>query len=162
MRTSIPRTLATAVILAGITAGFALAQTTPPGPGFHAVALPAPSSNAQRVESRVLLQTPHLKLVSIVVPKGTVLPAHSAPNQVSIQALSGAGEVRFAGRSERVDGTHMVVLAPGVEHEARAAADADLVLLVHHMLAGPRGPGRGPGPGRGAGPGPGPAPGRTP
>jgi quercetin dioxygenase-like cupin family protein len=160
MRKSISSTLAIVFMLTGAAGGLAFAQSAPPGPGFHAVELPAPTSNAQRIEPRVLLQTPHLKLVSIVVPKGTLLPAHSAPNQVSIQALSGAGELRFAGRAERLDGTHMVVLAPGVQHEVSAAAEADLVLLVHHVLGGPLGAGRGPRPGRGAGPGT--APGQAP
>jgi quercetin dioxygenase-like cupin family protein len=128
---------------------FAIAQPAA-RPGVHTVALPKASSGAKQVQSTTLLETPHLKLVSIVIPKSGVLPAHSDAVQVSIQALSGTGELRIGERSERLDATHAVVLAPGMEHEVRAGSDTDLVLLVHHVAVGPKGTGPGMG---GGGPG---------
>jgi quercetin dioxygenase-like cupin family protein len=142
------------VVTVVLTAGFRLgaAQPQPGRPGFHSVTLPRPAGADARKTPEVLLETAHLKLVSIVVPNGGVLPAHSAPSQVSIQALSGSGELIVAGQAQRIDATHMIVLAPGVEHEVRAAKGADLVLLIHHVLPGPRGRGQGPRPGRGPSP----------
>jgi quercetin dioxygenase-like cupin family protein len=127
---------------------FSVAQPRPTAPGYHLVSLATEVKAGARPEPQVLLETPHLKLVKIVVPKGGVLPAHSAPTQVSVQALSGAGEFIVAGKPERIDASHMIVLAPNMEHEVRASADADLVLLIHHLLAGPARGGHGPGPGR--------------
>jgi quercetin dioxygenase-like cupin family protein len=133
-------TIITTLVLA---AGFGIAQprTGRPGPGFHAVTLPAAAPAGASTEPNVLLETAHLKLVSIRVPKGGVLPAHSAQTQVSVQALSGAGEVKIGDTLMRIDAAHMVVLAPGITHEVRASAERDLVLLIHHVGAGPRGRG---------------------
>lgn len=128
------------------------AQPQPGRLGFHSVTLPRPPAASARNTPEVLLETAHLKLVSIVVPNGGVLPAHSAPSQVSILALSGSGELIAAGQAQRIDAAHMIVLAPGLEHEVRAAKGADLVLLIHHVLPGPRGRGQGPRTGRGPSP----------
>lgn len=135
----------------------AIAQTTA-SPGVHAVALPKSSRGAKKTQSTTLLETAHLKLVSIVVPKGENLAAHAASGQVSIQALSGAGELRMGARTERLDATHAVVLAPGTTHEVHADAQADLTLLVHEVLLAPKMMDRGMGAhhmGKGPGPGPG-------
>jgi quercetin dioxygenase-like cupin family protein len=127
-----------------LAAGVAFARGRPMGTGFHVVTLPTGAQVRDRIETRVLLETAHTKLASVLIPKGEVLAPHSAPNQVTLQALSGSGEVRMAGVSERIDGSRLIVLAPGVEHEVRAAADTNLVVLVHHILPGPgsRGPAR--------------------
>jgi quercetin dioxygenase-like cupin family protein len=128
-------------------------------PGIHVVELPKSSSGAKQVQSTTLLETPHLKLVSIVIPKGGALPAHAAMGQVSVQAVSGTGELHTGERTERLDVSHLIVLAPATQHDVRASADSDLVLLVHEIMAGPSGMGRGMGmrgngmrPGMGAGP----------
>ncbi len=115
-------------------------------PGIHVVELPRAASAAKQVASTTLLETPHVALRSLVVPKGGVVPAHSAAGQVSVQVLSGVGELRMGERSERLDATRVIVLAPGAEHEVHAGAGSDLVLLVHEVVAGACG-----GPGMGAG-----------
>jgi len=125
------------VAAVALLAGIGLARQRAMGAGFHVVTLPTGAQASERVETRVLLETAHLKLASVSIPRGGLLPPHSAPNSVSLQALSGSGEVRMAGVSERIDGSRMIVLAPGVEHEVRAAADSRLVLLLHHVLPGP-------------------------
>ena len=134
---------------------FAFAQSAM-GPGIHVIELPRSATAAKQVKSTPLLETPHLKLVSIVIPKGGALPAHSAGGQASIQTVSGSGELRMGQRMERLDAAHLIVLAPGTQHEVRAGADADLVLLVHELKTGSRGAGRGAGMGPGMGPGAGP------
>ena len=147
------RYLSVAAISTSLVAGMILAwtpssgaQPQPTTPGYHLVSLTTEVKASKPLEPLVLLETPHLKLVKIVVPKGGVLPPHAAPTQVSVQVLSGVGELIVAGKPHRIDASHMMVLAPNMEHEVRAAADADLVLLIHHLTGG-RG-GRGPGFGR--------------
>ncbi len=127
----------------------------PARPGFHVIALPKSSAGAQSVQSTVvLLETPHLKLVTIVVPKGGSLASHADPDQISIQALAGSGEIHIAGSSEKIDPSRAIVLAPNMQHDVRAADTADLVLLIHHIQGGRgMGPGAARGMGRGVGPG---------
>lgn len=160
MRILLSSSIVSAVVLMG---ALGLAQT-PAGPGFHAVSLPKRSAGAQSIQSNVLLETPHLKLVTITVPKGGSLAAHAAPDSVSVQALAGSGQIILAGRSETIDSGRAIVLAPNVQHEVRASGGADLVLLVHHLRAGRCGvgPGAGRGMGRGRGPGANAAPAPSP
>lgn len=94
MRYPLPTSLACALALGATSA---IAQTVP-GPGIHVVTLPTSSTSAKEVQSTILLEPPHLKLVRIVSPKSGVLPAHSVVGQVSIQAVSGAGELRMGAR----------------------------------------------------------------
>jgi quercetin dioxygenase-like cupin family protein len=132
-----------AVVLFLLVAGLVLAQPRAAGPGHHLVTLPTAVQGSASVETRVLLETAHLKIATVSVRRGAVMAEHAAPTQVSIQALAGSGEIRLAGTTERIDPAHMLVLAPGVGHEIRATG-GDLVLLVHHvLLPGPRGRGLG-------------------
>lgn len=129
--------LASAAAIA-LVAGITFAREQVPRPGFQVVILPTSAQVGERVETKVLLETPHLRLVSVLIPKGAVLAAPPVPNQVSLQALSGSGEVRTGDTSERLDGSRLIVVGPGVDHEIQAGPDASLVLLVHHVLPGPR------------------------
>jgi quercetin dioxygenase-like cupin family protein len=112
------------------------------GRGHHGITLPTGADEGPAKQVAVLLETPHLKLVAITLRDGTVLEPHSAPVQVTIQALRGSGRVELAdGSTELLNPEHMVVLAPGVEHSVAGGTD-DLVLLVHHLRGG-SGVGRG-------------------
>jgi quercetin dioxygenase-like cupin family protein len=139
------------VPLAGVAA---FAQSDPPGPGFHAVALPTRASPGPNKEVKVLLETPHLKLASITLRNGTRLEEHSAPTQVSIQALVGSGSVQMGDTKQAISNGQMIVLAPGLAHAVTPDGKQDLVLLVHHLKSGGR-PGMGPGPAQRRGTGPG-------
>ncbi|MBK9262746.1 MAG: hypothetical protein IPM54_23450 [Polyangiaceae bacterium] len=103
------------------------------GPPARAVEFPAPVGNGQPREVRVLVDEPALKLVSIVLRQGTVLPEHHSAVPVTIQAVHGAGTVVAGSERFRIDGSHAVVLAPNVPHAVEPDAGTDIVLLVHHM-----------------------------
>jgi quercetin dioxygenase-like cupin family protein len=85
----------------------------------------------------MLVDDAALKLATIVLRKGTVLPSHSGPTPVTIVALQGAGTVVTDTERVRVDATHAVYLAPGVPHAVEPDAGTDLVLLVHHLKSTP-------------------------
>jgi len=74
-----------------------------------------------------------LKLVTIVLRAGTVLPPHHSEVPVTIMALQGAGTVVVGAERLHIDATHAVVLGPGVAHAIEPDAGTDLVLLVHHL-----------------------------
>ncbi len=59
----------------------------------HAVPLASPAADGPGKEVKELLDTPFVKLVSITLRKGTVLPDHAAPVAVTLQAVAGAGSV---------------------------------------------------------------------
>jgi len=97
------------------------------------VELPGTPDAGETRQARVLLDEPALKLASIVVRQGTVMPAHRSGVPITIMALHGAGTVVAGTERLRLDATHAVVLAPNVMHSVEPDAGADLVVLVHHL-----------------------------
>lgn len=86
-------------------------------------------------EVKMLVELPELKVATIILRKGTVLPPHNSKRQVTIVALQGAGTVTAGTETFRIDATHAVVLAPGAQHDVTPDAATDLVLLVTHAGA---------------------------
>lgn len=127
--------MALALVLAH--AGCGAPQAAPPpalgGPAARVVELPSsPGPGASR-EVAVLVDEPALKLVSIVLRGGAILPEHHAKVPVTIQALAGGGHVLAGASRLRLDPGHAVVLAPNVPHAVEPDPGVDLVLLVHHL-----------------------------
>lgn len=106
------------------------------GPASRVVELPDTPAAGEPREVRVLVDEPALKLASIVLRGGTVLPAHHSEVPVTIMALRGSGTVVAGSERLRLDPTHAVVLAPSVSHAVEPDAGTDLVLLVHHLGRG--------------------------
>mgnify|MGYP006336144369 CR=1 FL=1 len=103
------------------------------GPAARVVELPNTPGAGEPREVRVLVDEPALKLASIVLRGGTVLPAHQTGVPVTIMALQGSGTVVAGTERLRIDPTHAVVLASNVSHAVEPDAGTDLVLLVHHL-----------------------------
>lgn len=129
-------TLAVAALSLGGCAAQSAAQhhaATVSGPASRVVELPrTPSVGAPR-DVRVLVDEQALKLASIVLREGTVLPTHHSAVSVTIVALQGSGTVVAGDGRLRLDPTHAVVLAPNVPHSVEPDSGTDLVLLVHHF-----------------------------
>ena len=129
---------ATALSLAGC-ATQSVAQHHAPtlgGAAARVVELPGPPGTGQSREVRALVDEPALKLVTIVLRAGTVLPQHRSEVPVTIVALQGGGTVVAGAERLHIDATHAVVLGPGVPHAVEPDAGTDLVLLVHHLGRG--------------------------
>lgn len=133
-------TLAVAALSLGGCATPSAAHHHPPappsGPASRVVELPPSLSAGEPREVRVLVDEPALKLVSIVLRGGTVLPTHHSGVPVTITALHGSGTVVAGSERLRLDAGHAVVLAPNVPHAVEPDAGADLTLLVHHLGRG--------------------------
>lgn len=99
----------------------------------HSVALPVPVAAGAAKESKELLDTPFVKLSSITLRGGTVLPDHAAPVAVTIQALTGSGIVKYGDKQEKIGAGAMVLLAPNTVHSVVPDGKADLVVLVHYL-----------------------------
>ena len=137
--------LAPALSLAALALGGCATQSTAAaarhapalgGPAARVVDFPSTVGPGQPREARVLVDEPALKLVTIVLRQGTLLPEHHAPIPVTIQALQGAGTLMAGTNRFRIDPTHAVVLAASVPHSVQPDPGTDLVLLVHHLGRG--------------------------
>ncbi|MDQ3264386.1 MAG: hypothetical protein M3Y59_12105 [Myxococcota bacterium] len=106
------------------------------GPASRGVEFPGTPGPGEPREHRVLVDEPALKLASIVLRGGTVLPTHHSEMPVTIIALQGSGTVVAGSQRMRLDPTHAVVLAPGTPHSVEPDTGTDLVLLVHHLGRG--------------------------
>lgn len=95
--------------------------------------LPSQPGPGQPRELRVLLDEPVLKLASIILRAGTVLPLHDSKVPVVIMALEGQGVVVVGEERLPLDPAHAVYLEAKVPHAVEPAAGTDLVLLVHHL-----------------------------
>ena len=102
------------------------------GPSVRGVEFPVPPGTGEPREVRVLVDEPPMKLVTIVLRRGTVLPEHHSAVPVTIQALEGSGTVIAGKERLRIDRAHAVVLAENVPHTVKPDGETDLVLLVHH------------------------------
>lgn len=140
-RSTLASTVAIVALALGgcATAPAALHHTHMPtlaGPAVRVVELPASAGPGEPREVHVLVDEPALKLATIVLRRGTVLPVHQSPVPVTIHALQGAGTVTAGSERLRIDPTHGVVLAPNVPHAVEPDAQTDVVLLVHHLGRG--------------------------
>lgn len=102
----------------------------------HDVSLPTGPGDGKAREVKELLDTPFVKLVSITLRKGTKLTKHKAGLAITLQAVSGSGKVTTAGTTDSLAPGHVVLIAPGAEHEVVPDGAADLVLLVHFLKMG--------------------------
>jgi quercetin dioxygenase-like cupin family protein len=106
------------------------------GPKSRGVEFPVPPGPGQPRDVKVLVDEPALKLASIVLRNGTILPAHSSEVPVTLMALHGSGVVVIGAERLRLDPGHAVVLASNVTHAVEPDGSSDLVVLVHHLGRG--------------------------
>lgn len=106
------------------------------GSPSRVIELPGTPRAGEPREARVLVDEPFLKLATIVLRGGTVLPTHHAEVPVTIVALQGSGTVVVGAERLRLDPTHGLILGPNVAHAVEPDPGTDLVLLVHHLGRG--------------------------
>ncbi|MCA9617505.1 MAG: hypothetical protein KC731_00700 [Myxococcales bacterium] len=99
------------------------------------LAIPAAAADGPKREVLVLVDRPELKLATIILREGTVLPEHSAPVPVTIQLLEGAGTARFGDNEERMHASKLLLLEADEAHTIVPDAGTTTVLLVHYLRA---------------------------
>lgn len=106
----------------------------PPHAASHQMMqLPEKAGDGEAKEVKVLMDEPHLKLATIALRRGTVLPPHSAPVPATIQVLQGSGIIHVTGEAVTVTHGSIVVLAAGQEHDVVPEEGGDMLLLVHYL-----------------------------
>jgi quercetin dioxygenase-like cupin family protein len=112
---------------------------TPQAPGYHIVSVPTAAGAGEARETKVVLETPHVKLATVILRKGTVLEEHSSPMAVTVHVISGRGTIEMGDSKEIVGPGSVLALSPDKKHLVRPDTGADMILLVHHLKS----PGRG-------------------
>jgi quercetin dioxygenase-like cupin family protein len=109
------------------------AATASTGKSFRSLSIPAEDPAGPERQVSVLLDGSASKIVSIRLRKGADLPEHTAPNPVTIQAISGTGTIKLGQETVHLDAGHLVALEPNVPHAVVPDSTSDLVLLVIHI-----------------------------
>ncbi len=102
------------------------------------VELPSSAGSGDGKEVTVLLDESYLKLATIALRHGTLLPAHSAPVPTTVHVLEGKGVIHVGGQPVPVSRGTVVSLAAGEEHDVVPETGGNMLLLVHY-LRGARG-----------------------
>ena len=100
----------------------------------RSVELSHPSDQERGREVHVLLDEPVLKLLSITLRRGTLLPEHVIPAPVFIQVVRGTGVVVANGERITLTPESAVLLAPHTPHVVEPTGQEDLELLVQQHL----------------------------
>jgi quercetin dioxygenase-like cupin family protein len=83
--------------------------------------------------ARTIVKEGPLRLTVMGIAPGGVLPTHSTDAQVTIHLLEGAVAFTARGREYPLTIGDVLVLAPGVEHEARSATGGVFLLTVVYL-----------------------------
>jgi quercetin dioxygenase-like cupin family protein len=113
--------------------GFVFGQGRSGRTGVRVIELPTAAQVGSSVDQLMLLDTSQLAVTTVLVPARDVHNAVPSQGHVTVQALSGTGEVLVDNNVEHIDPRHLVAFAPGVRFDIRATGDRDLVLLVHEV-----------------------------
>ena len=104
-----------------------------PGRVSQALELPRSIGAGDGKEVSVLLDESHVKLATITLRRGTVLPTHSTPVPATIQVLEGEGVIHVGSEAVAVSQGMIVFLAAGEQHDVVPAPGSDMLLLVHYL-----------------------------
>ena len=77
-----------------------------------------------------LTKEPGLRLVLMLLGKGTTIPEHSAAGPLTLHVLSGSVIFRAGGRRETVGSGQLVVLEPAIAHEVEALEESSCLLTL--------------------------------
>ena len=105
------------------------ASTTP----IHKVDVPGQIGEGDDREVTVLVDTADLKLATVTLRRGTVLPAHSTPVPATLHVLEGRGTIHVGDQPVAVSTGSIVILAADEEHDVVPAPDTDMLVLVHYL-----------------------------
>lgn len=97
------------------------------------VAFPEISEEGKPIEVSTLVNEDGLKIKTITLRAGKVLPVHTAPSPVTIMALQGSGELVSGEERFPLDPGHAVLLAAEAPHEVIPDEGTTMVLLIHYL-----------------------------
>ncbi len=101
----------------------------------HVFEIPQSIGNGEGREVSVLLDARHLKLATVVLRDGSILPSHRAKVPATILVLAGDGVLHVGGEVVPLSRGTLVALAANEEHDVEPRPGGDMILLVHYLRA---------------------------
>jgi quercetin dioxygenase-like cupin family protein len=125
-----------ALFIAGSSSADANDTSAPVAPSTHHVfEIPQSIGNGEGREVSVLLDARHLKLATVVLRDGSILPSHRAEVPATILVLAGEGVIHVGNEAVPLSRGTLVALAANEEHDVAPRPGGDMVLLVHYLRA---------------------------
>lgn len=107
--------------------------STPALTTHHLATLPVQIGSGENKQVDLWLDEGPLRLVTIVLRDGTILPPHTAPVPVTIHVLDGRGVIHLGTEAVVVERGSVLLLPAGAEHDVVPDPGTDLRVLVHYM-----------------------------
>ena len=99
----------------------------------HVFELPQRAGSGEGKQVSVLLDARHLKLATVVLRNGSVLPSHRARVPATILVLEGEGVIHLGKEAVPVSRGTLVALAANQEHDVVPKPGSEMILLVHYL-----------------------------
>jgi len=80
--------------------------------------------------ARTLVRTPDLRVVLVVLRRGTRIAEHHANETVSIHTIAGHLRLHLPERVVELEAGQLLVLAPGLPHDVEASGDSAFILTL--------------------------------
>jgi len=77
-----------------------------------------------------LTKEPGLRLVLLLLGKGTRIPEHQAAGPLTLHVLSGSMMFRVGGREEKVGAGELIVLEAAIAHDVEALEESSCLLTL--------------------------------
>lgn len=90
---------------------------------------------AEATTSRVVVDTPAIRVVMFAMDAGQELTDHSSPRAVVVQVLAGSLDFSYAGTGSQLEAGDVVYLAPGERHAVVANTPCHFALTLIDLAA---------------------------
>ncbi len=132
-----------ALTIVGTNSANANGTSAPVAPSTHRVfEIPQSIGSGEGREVSVLLDAQHLKLATVVLRDGSILPPHRAKVPATILVVAGEGVIHLGKEAVPLSRGTLVALAANEEHDVVPRPGGDMILLVHYLRAAGAGPNR--------------------
>jgi quercetin dioxygenase-like cupin family protein len=89
-----------------------------------------PTWRTSRRNTITLSQEPALRLVLMLLGKGTKMPEHQAAGPLTLHVLSGSVALRTGGRTVEIGAGELIALESAIEHEVEALKESACLLTL--------------------------------
>ena len=89
-----------------------------------------PTWRTSRRNAITLSQEPALRLVLMLLGKGTKMPEHQAAGPLTLHVLSGSVALRTGGRTVEIGAGELIALESAIEHEVEALEESACLLTL--------------------------------
>lgn len=81
-------------------------------------------------KTRAIVKSTSFEAIRLVVPEGTVLPAHQVPGELTLHCLEGCVEIGLGAGSQELSAGQWIYLEGGQVHAVRGLQPSSLLLTI--------------------------------